>query len=340
MESITINGCADSFSVYNGFVDKFIKDANASFIKVYIYIVRHSNDKEGLTYDKIAKDTGLLKSDVVSSLKFWHENGAITLDNNSLTINRVSAMNEEVELKNDVVLDIHEGSICQPNTSVSSSYKGTEVVKTVNSDQKLANLFMLVSQILNKNLSTNDYKIIYSFIDYLKLPEQVIIILFEYCVSNGKTNMRYIEKIAYSWADNGILTPELANKFVKNSNKEQSILSTYKKNFRISGREFTPTEEKMLLTWINVYKADEQLIMRAYESAVMNTGKVSFRYMDSIIRNEMESKTANQTQKLSSNIEKSKFRNYPKDKTISEAERQAIARMMMNFGGEDDAVNE
>ena len=58
---------------------------------------------EIISNEKIAKDTGLLKSDVVASLKFWHENGAITLDNNSLTINRVSTTKEEVELKNDVV---------------------------------------------------------------------------------------------------------------------------------------------------------------------------------------------------------------------------------------------
>ena len=340
MDSIIINNNADSFSIYNEFVDKFIKDANASFVKVYIYIVRHSNDKDGLTYEKIAKDTGLLKSDVVSSLKFWHENGAITLDNNSLTINKITASQESLNVEADTDNQTSGERLYQPNTSVASSYKGAEVVKTVNSDQKLANLFMLVSQILNKNLSTNDYKIIYSFIDYLKLPEQVIIILFEYCASGGKTNMRYIEKIAYSWADNGITTPELANKFVKNSNKEQSILSAYKKNFRISGREFTQTEEKMLLSWLNVYKADEELIMRAYDSAVMNTGKVSFRYMDSIIKNETESKQNKKTQKLSSNIEKSKFRNYPQDKTISEAERQAIQRMMLEFGGADDAVNE
>ncbi|MBR5507783.1 MAG: DnaD domain protein [Clostridia bacterium] len=340
MDSIIINNNPDSFSVYSGFVDKFIKDANASFIKVYIYIVRHSNDKDGMTYEKIAKDTGLLKSDVVASLKFWQENDAITLDNNSITINKIAEPQQSLIAETHSENKMTEERVLQPNTSVASSYKGAEVVKTVNSDRELASLFMLVSQILNKNLSTNDYKIIYSFIDYLKLPEQVIIILFEYCASNGKTNMRYIEKIAYSWADNGITTPDLANKFVKNSNKEQSILSTYKKNFRISGREFTQTEEKMLLSWINDYKADEELIMRAYDCAVMNTGKVSFRYMDSIIKNEIESKNVKNGQKLSSNIEKSKFRNYPSDKKISEAERQAIARMMMDFGGEDDAVNE
>lgn len=340
MDTIIINNNADSFSIYNGFVDKFIKDVNASFIKVYIYIVRHSNDMNGLTYEKIARDTGLLKSDVVSSLKFWHENGAITLDNNSLTINKISFSTESFEKEVSVSDGSAEERHFQPNTSVASSYKGAEVVKAVNSDQKLANLFKLVSQILNKNLSTNDYKIIYSFIDYLKLPEQVIIILFEYCASRCKTNMRYVEKIAYSWADNGITTPDAANKFVKNSNKEQSILSTYKKNFRITGREFTQTEEKMLLSWLNECKADEDLIMRAYDSAVMNTGKVSFRYMDSIIRNETESQNRRQTPKLPPNVEKSKFRNYPKDQSISEAERQAIARMMLNFGGEDDAVNE
>lgn len=345
MDSIKINNSQDTFSIYNGFVDAFIKDANPSFIKVYIYIVRHSRNTDGVTYEKIAEDTGLLKSDVVNALKYWNKVGALTFDKNQINIVPIT---QKIQTSSgDVLSDEKAQSVqepkekmYQPNASVASSYRGAEVVKTVNSDKKLAHLFTLISQILNKSLSTNDYKIIYSFIDYLKLPEQVIIILFEYCVSLSKTNMRYVEKIAYSWADNGIITPQLANSFVKKSAREHSAIAKYKKNFRITGREFTDTEEKMLLTWLNEYKAGEELIMRAYDSAVMNTGKVSFRYMDSIIKNEISGDKTSKKEKLPSNVEKSRFRNYPSGNAIGDVEKEMIEKMMSQFGGDSDAVNE
>ena len=122
--------------------------------------------------------------------------------------------------------------------------------------------------------------------------------------------------------------------------KEQSILSKYKKNFRISGREFTDTEEKLLLSWLNDYKASEELIMKAYDSAVMNTGKVSFRYMDSIVKNELSGSSVSKKDKLPSNVEKSRFRNYPTGDGIGDVEKQMIEKMMSQFGGEDDVVNE
>ena len=42
MNTLKIKNNPDSFSVYNNFVDRFLKDANPSFIKVYLYIARHS----------------------------------------------------------------------------------------------------------------------------------------------------------------------------------------------------------------------------------------------------------------------------------------------------------
>ena len=38
--------------------------------------------------------------------------------------------------------------------------------------------------------------------------------MLEYCVSNGKKNMNYIEKVAISWNKNGIFTIDAADKFI------------------------------------------------------------------------------------------------------------------------------
>ena len=43
--------------------------------------------------------------------------------------------------------------------------------------------------------------------------------LIEYCVSKGKTSIRYIEKVALAWADEGINTVEAAKDEVSNHNE-------------------------------------------------------------------------------------------------------------------------
>ena len=72
----------------------------------------------------------------------------------------------------------------------------------------------------------------------------------------------------------------------------------------------------------------------------MNTGKISFQYMDSVIRGELSGKTPSDKKPLESNIRKSTFRNYPKDDKMGDIEREMIKKMMANSGGDGNAINE
>ena len=336
MGKINIISKGGSFSIYNSFVDKFIKEANPSYIKIYLYMIRHISAGNSFSLTKIASDTGLIKSDVLTAFKYWADSGVITYNNNPENI--------EIGIKNLDECDNHEAKASliqseenkesvnentidrfyQSNESVSAAYKANVVVKAIHDDEKLAHLFSIIQQMLNKTLSSNDYKIIYSFIDYLKLPEQVVIILFEYCISINKTNMRYIEKIAYSWADNGINTIKLAEEYISRKNEQNKLQAYYKSKFKISGREFTETELKFLSSWVYDLKAGEDIILAAFEKTVLNTGKVSFKYMDTIIRGETQSAA----QKSS---EKSKFKNYPAKYEISEKEKSRLEKMMSEY---------
>lgn len=335
MSNINVSFSGGTFPVFNSFVDNYIKEVNPSYIKVYLYILRHMNSSNAISFTKMSADTGLIKSDIISAFKYWHNQGVISYNNDPENINikiinldnlssSAGAANEE-DMSSASLYS--EKKLFQPNESVSSAYKANDVVKAIHDDEKLAHLFSLIQQMLNKNLSSNDYKIIYSFIDYLKLPEQVIIILFEYCISINKTNMRYIEKIAYSWADSGINTVKDAENFVKQKSKQQSIQSYYKQKFKINGRDFTDTETKFLLSWVNDYNASEEAILAAFEKTVLNTGKVSFKYMDTIIKSETDTSSNKNTGNGS------KFKNYPANYEISETERQRIQKMLEEFEG-------
>ena len=340
MGKMKVNYTGGSFTVYNSFVDKFIKEANPSYIKVYLYILRHASAGNSISLGKVASETGLIKSDVISALEYWHKQGVLVYNNDSdnicIEIGSESYIKSEkttnekvisatVDDKENTANATEEKHFYQSNESVASSYKTNVIIKAIQDDKKLSHFFTLIQQMLGKNLSSNDYRVIYSFIDYLKLPEQVIIILFEYCISMKKTNMRYIETIAISWADKGINTVEKAEEYVNYKNKQASVQSYYKQKFKISGREFTDSEVKYLLTWIDEYKCSEKQIMEAFEKTVMNIGKISFKYMNSILA-EVSGATP---------ADNSKFRNYPENYEISQTEKNRIEKMLAEFEGGD-----
>lgn len=330
-----------SFSLYNSFVDKYIKEANPSYIKVYLYMIRHISAGNSFSLTRISSDTGLIKSDVLSAFRYWADLGVISYndDPENIQIGIINLDAQHHQKKEDSIIlssqdkdSYNKGNISQtepqgffqPNESVSASYKANVVVKAIHDDEKLAHLFSIIQQMLNKNLSSNDYKIIYSFIDYLKLPEQVVIILFEYCISINKTNMRYIEKIAYSWADTGITTVKKAEEYINKKNDQQKTESYYKTKFKVSGRDFTDSEIKFLSSWVYDLKASEEIILAAFEKTILNTGKLSFKYMDSIIRDEVKTPAEK-------NGAKSKFNNYPAKYEISDKEKSRLEKMMSEY---------
>lgn len=339
MSVINVSHAGGSFSVCNSFVDLFLKEANPSYIKVYLYILRHINANNSISLTQMASDTGLIKSDIISAFKYWDKHGVISYNNDPENINLeilnlnnspASSKITAKETKNEDAASPDVGKSYTQSRSVASSYKSNVVVKAIHDDEKLAHLFSIIQQMLNKSLSSNDYKIIYSFIDYLKLPEQVIIILFEYCISMNKTSMRYIETIAMSWADSNITTVEAAESYVKKKKEQQSLQTYYKNKFKIVGRDLLDTEIQFLHKWVYTLKADEELIMSAYEKTVLNTGKVSFKYMNSIIEGEANASSDKNTGSGS------KFKNYPDKYEISDAEKSRIEKMLAEFEGGDN----
>lgn len=89
-----------------------------------------------------------------------------------------------------------------------------------------------------------------------------------------------------------------------------------------------------------------ELVLLAIAEAVKNGAKTT-RYIESVLnaweqdgiktvdaaklRIQERWQKANAKETLPGNVEKSKFRNYPKDKSIGDAEREAIQKMLANF---------
>ena len=308
MPVVNISKQCDSFSVSNQFVDKFMCDANGAYVKVYLYCLRCAEGNVPLSLSKIASTLNMIQSDVISALKYWDSVGVVRFEKNDngdyslLISDNPEEKKQEITYTEDVTGEkkISTGNI---------SYSRSDITTAIQGNEKVRQMFTLSAQLLGKTLNNNDMNIIYMFYDYLKFPPEVIFSLLEYCMSLGKTNMRYIEKVALGWADEEINTVAKASAYIRAKNKEHAFIQKYKNMFKIMGRDLTESEITLLKTWVNDYKLTDDILAEVYETTVMNTGKVAFRYMDTVIKNKMNGNNEPKAPKTKKNA----FQDYGSD---------------------------
>ena len=102
--------------------------------------------------------------------------------------------------------------------------------------------------------------------------------------------MRYMEKVAHSWKEAGIVKVEDAKEYVKSRSK---IYHKVIKCFGITGRGLGESELAFLNKWKKEYKFTDELIAEACRRTMEATHKPSFAYADSILSKWKEKKITN-----------------------------------------------
>ena len=89
-----------------------------------------------------------------------------------------------------------------------------DVVRRQKDDAEFAYLLETASARLGRAITNGDMETLLYLYETAGLPAEVILMVIVYTVSMGKGHMRYIEKTALSWADNGIDTIDKAEQYL------------------------------------------------------------------------------------------------------------------------------
>ncbi len=148
-----------------------------------------------------------------------------------------------------------------------------------------------VQRELGKELSSEGLMTLFGIYDYLRLPPEVILMLVNHCVSEclerygpGRPpSMRYIEKAAYVWEREQIFSIEAAEGYIKRQSAMRAGERELTPVLGISGRALSATERRYLNSWTGMGFHAEAVEM-AYDRTVTNTGRLAWKYMDSILK--------------------------------------------------------
>lgn len=264
--------------VDNNFILNHMPKANGIYVKVYLYTLYTClQSNTTVSTADIGSSLDLLESDVIQSLNYWTEQHLMNLnrDEDGLHIEFLNpsepqkSESKPTEQALDVGLKVEKRPDYSP-----------EEIHTHTHSPQIKTMFLVAQQYLGKTLTPNDMSMLYSFHDWLGLPTDVIELLIEYCADNNKRNMRYIEKVAINWAEQGINTPQKAEDQIHLFNKKYRRIM---KAFGLSTMEPTPSQIEYMKKWFDDYQFTIEIIIEACNRTIKNISKPSFQYADSIL---------------------------------------------------------
>ena len=134
-----------------------------------------------------------------------------------------------------------------------------------------------------KIMSTAEINIIVGMIEQLSLDGDYILMLIDYCYEQNKKSMKYVEKVAFSLCEEGILTSKELERYLEERRRFASFEWQLKKMLGIGERDFTKKQQTFVLKWEREYGYGIDIVGIAYDITVDSINKVDFAYIDKIL---------------------------------------------------------
>lgn len=301
--SLTMSKSMNSTVVSNRFIDIYMPRANGSYVKIYLYLLRCISDAStNMSLSMIADKLDETEKDIIRALKYWEDTGILTVDRSvSGQITNVTLLDLE-----DIVSPVAEEGISPRFTLMQSSpsiiplfsaavspqpapaapltpeprptYSAAQVRQLTASDE-IKWLLPQLEQLLLRPVKPSEIQLVLYFYESLGFSAELILYLYDYCVSRGKKTNAYIEKVALSWAADGISSAEEAKDAIALYNEKHS---TVMKAFGLN-RAPVPAELTYLQRWFDEYGFSADMVAEACNRTVLAINKPDFKYADRIL---------------------------------------------------------
>ena len=138
-------------------------------------------------------------------------------------------------------------------------------------------------RIYGKIFRTYDTSILMGIVDQLGYDDEAVLAILAYSVRLGKKTLRYAERVALAFYDEGITETEAVLDRIHRMEQSAQTTEQIKNLFGMGSRELTSTEKKLFATWTEKYGYDIDVIRVAYDITVDTIQKPVPKYAGSIL---------------------------------------------------------
>jgi len=201
-----------------------------------------------------------------------------SIERSSIERSSIESSSIEIDEKSEKVEKA--GEVAEENPFAKPVYTSDQM-KSFRSKEGTQQLLFAAQLYIGRPLTASDMKTVLYFSDVLHFSDELIDYLIQYCVDRDKKDFRYIEKVAISWAEQGISTVKQAKKVSGKYDKDvYSIMNAL-------GRSTSPTQKEVefIQRWLKEYSFTTDIITEACDRTVLATDKHRFEYAEGILSN-------------------------------------------------------
>ena len=263
------------FSVPCALVDQYLKLATEPALKLILYLLASEGEPSD---EKIMEAAGLNRQQLDEAYMHWQALGVI--DNAGDHASPAQALKEAERQTDD-----HENTKQnQPdNTKIGPTrLQPKDITEKLKSEAGLKDLFVNAEQSLGRLLKHSDHIVLIYLRDYLGFDDQSIILILSHCRDLGKTSPGYYETVGKSLFEKGCTDFHAIEEEFMRLGELHSFESKVKHDFGIDIK-LSQKQSKLISSWKDMGFGIE-MISLAREKCVDATNKLSFPYIDKILK--------------------------------------------------------
>ena len=287
------------------FIDHYLMDAPGEFVKIYLYLLRCMKSEDNSpSLSDVADKLNFTEKDVLRALKYWEKKKLLSLvyDEEKQLCgidfdNIMDSADKSVlaEIKTPVTAPGEDKtSAATPVLSAHAQPSLPRLPKKHYTKAKLAALaenpeakqvLFIAEQYLETSFNPSEMETLLYIYDGLGFSLDLIDYLLGICVEKQIHALSHIEEVAIDWFQKDVTT---VNDAKKAHTCQRKACQAVCKALGIEGRTLAESEQMFLLKWVDTYGFSLDFILEACHRTIQATGKPSFSYIDTILRNWQE----------------------------------------------------
>lgn len=214
------------------------------------------------------------------------ETGALDRRNSDLSetdaANTSTYESSGTDAPSNVNSDVHRASNSaqeKNSSAVKPIQVSPEQIQELSTNEDFVWVCNVVESYLERPMKPTEIQLITYLYGTLHFSRELILHLYDYCISMGKTACNYIQTVALSWHEQGIKTPEQAQ------NASVRYLASYNAVSKALGlgRGLAEIEKKYVDHWQNDWNMDLSVILEACNRTVLKLHHADFKYTEGIL---------------------------------------------------------
>ena len=258
-----------------------LKLASGTQIKVLLYLLAYPD--MSIREDIIAEAIGTAPADISDALLYWTNAGILTNDGGEYY---PSEQRQSTAAPANIPAETHTNELSTPEARAALSsethFPPKVIAGAVNGDKAVKYLFDTYERLAGRPPRHAEQQTLMILVEEIGLPCEVTMMLVEYCFKIDKASPAYMKAVARDWIESGIDDIPKAEERIRVMQDRFNTEARLRKKFGLSS-SFSQKQRQTIAEWSDL-GIPEALIDEAYDIMLTNTGKLSFPYMDKILR--------------------------------------------------------